>query len=251
MKVIRMLTFILAFSALANIAHAGRGLELIYFDSHIHTTHSDGTGAIADVKQVARKRGLNAVFVTNHTRQINDMDVWNEIVAQCETLSEKDFLMIPSFEITGSEGLFCRDHVLAWGVRRPFVGDPADALAPEEVWESPENPFGTGPMYPENIRRWTDWIHQNGGIAVHAHTSGTTQLSYNADFIEVINLSHIKNGEIIFADEPMSAAYEIQLEDTVSEDSYFRVAVISMEADGKPRFAYANPVFVMDDGCKR
>lgn len=456
--------------------HARKGLELVYFDGHIHTTHSDGGGSISDVKQAARARGLKAVFVANRAGQIVDLDEWNDIVNDCTACSEKDFLIIPSFEVTGSEGLLCRDHLLAWGVGNPFVGDPADALVSGEVWPSPENPFGTGPLYPENIRRWTDWIHENGGMAVHAHTSGTTQLSYNVDFIEVINHSNIKNvaglaemagfdadeawnlallfnnfavdggeflqlsvnmpnpqsgepdqpetiqlplqqalclgtsligdlggnscgpqwlgaptpqdlldagavpaaplnswddllmsyingvidhpiygvansdshntantdvgstvyddsdvgearngvylrdftpfeffkavrrgnlfattgpsvyfdvdgcmmgetvprrqgrdktvhinlsvdsesesavltsvaviknGDIIFAGVPMTATYAIQLEDSVSEDGYYRVEVISMEADGKPRFAYANPVFVMDDGCRR
>lgn len=167
--------------------------RLAYFDGHMHTTHSDGSGSIADIAQVARARGLDAVIVTNHTKQILDVAEWNEIVTQCAALSDPNFLMIPSFEVTGSEGLFCRDHVLAWGVTNPFVGDPNDALAPEEVWESPSNPFGTGPLYPDAIRRWTDWIHEQGGIAVHAHTTGTTQPSYNVDCIEVMNLSHVKD----------------------------------------------------------
>ncbi len=167
--------------------------EVFYFDGHIHTTHSDGSGSIADVKQVAIARGLDAVLVTNHARQIADMEEWNDIVDTCEALSDGDLMMIPSFEITGSEGLLCRDHVLAWGVRNPFVGSPADGLVPEEVWVSPRNPFGTGPLYPESIRKWTDWVRENKGLAVHNHTTGTTQLGYNPDFIEVFNMSHIKD----------------------------------------------------------
>jgi len=48
-------------------------------------------------------------------------------------------------------------------------------------------------MYPDVIRKWTDWIHEHGGIAIHAHTTGTTQLSYNVDCIELMNLSHVKD----------------------------------------------------------
>jgi hypothetical protein len=167
--------------------------EVVYFDGHMHTTHSDGSGSIADLKEVALARNLDAVFVTNHAKSIIDVDEWNDIVDSCGALSEEEFLMIPSFEITGSEGLLCRDHVLAWGVESPFVGDPVNGSVPEEVWPSPSNPYGTGPLYPENIREWTDWIHDNNGLAVHNHTTGTTQLSYNVDFIEVINMSHIKD----------------------------------------------------------
>ncbi|MBP7738623.1 MAG: PHP domain-containing protein [Spirochaetes bacterium] len=167
--------------------------RVFYFDGHIHTTHSDGSGSIADVKEAAIARGLNAVFVTNHAKQIVDMNEWNDIVDTCEALSDRDLMMIPSFEITGSESLLCRDHMLAWGVKNPFVGNAADALVPEEIWVSPKNPFGTGPMYPASFRQWSDWIHEQKGIAVHNHTTGTTQLDYNVDFIEVINMSHIKD----------------------------------------------------------
>jgi hypothetical protein len=167
--------------------------KLVYFDGHMHTTHSDGSGSIADVEQVARARGLSAVIVTNHTKQIVDVNEWNAIVAETAALSDPNFLMIPSFEITGSDGLFNRDHVLAWGVYDPFVGDDADALAPAEVWESPLNPAGTGPLVPESIVAWVDYIHSHKGLAVHAHTSGTTQLEYGVDFIELYNLSHVKD----------------------------------------------------------
>lgn len=193
MKLIRILILVVSVAVSGTAANAHRNLDLIYFDGHIHTTHSDGSGSIADVKYAAMERGLNAVIITNHTKQIVDMEEWQDIVSTCEALSERNFLMIPSFEVTGSEGLFCRDHILAWGVGNPFVGDPAEAMAPEEVWESPPNPFGTGPMYPDVIRQWTDWIHENDGIAVHAHTTGTTQLDYNVDYIELINLSHTKD----------------------------------------------------------
>jgi hypothetical protein len=50
-----------------------------------------------------------------------------------KALSDDNFLMLIAFEVTGSEGMFNRDHVLAWGVKDPFLGDNADELAPEEV----------------------------------------------------------------------------------------------------------------------
>ncbi len=193
MKPGRILTHILIFTALIAFGEGANDRQLIYFDGHTHTTHSDGSGSIGDIKHVAKARNLSAVFVTNHATQIEDTAEWDDIVNQCEKLSDNDFLLIPSFEITGSEGKFGRDHVLAWGVKSPFVGHPSEAATPEKVWPSPTNPFGTGPVYPQNIRKWTDWIHRNGGIAIHAHPTGTTQLSYNADFIEVINLSHMKD----------------------------------------------------------
>ncbi len=167
--------------------------RLVYFDGHIHTTHSDGSGSIADVAQVARARGLDAAIITNHTPQIVDAEEWNEIVTECAALSDSDFLMIPSFEITGSEGYLLRDHFLAWGVYVPFVSGAADATVPERFWPSPTNPDGTGPLHPEHIRAWVDYVHANGGLAVHAHTWGTTQPVYNVDFIELFNVGTVKS----------------------------------------------------------
>ena len=172
---------------------APQDYQLVYFDGHMHTTHSDGSGSLADIKSVAAARGLGAVIVTNHTKQIVDVNEWNDIVTGCAALSEPNFLMIPSFEVTGSDGLFNRDHFLAWGVYDPFVGDDANALAPEEVWPSPFNPEGTGPIAPESISAWMDYIHSHGGVAVHAHTSGTTQPWYGTDFIELYNVGHVKD----------------------------------------------------------
>ncbi len=193
MRTLRILPVLMVILALAGVTQAKWPYELHYFDGHMHTTHSDGSGSIEDVKEVAKARGLSAVIITNHTKQIVDIVEWTDIVMQCHQLSDRDILLVPSFEVTGSEGLLCRDHVLAWNVYNPFVGKPWHALAPEEVWQSPENPFGTGPLDSGVIRQWTDWIHRFKGIAVHAHPTGTTQLDYNVDYIELINLSHIKD----------------------------------------------------------
>ncbi|MBD3343635.1 MAG: hypothetical protein GF401_01080 [Chitinivibrionales bacterium] len=166
--------------------------KLIYVDGHMHTLESDGSGTMEDIKVAALKRGLDAVIVTNHTKQIT-LEEWENLNALSNSLTDENFLMINAFEVTGSEGMFNRDHVLAWFVDDPFVGDDALERAPEEVWESPGNPAGTGPLYPENITKWTDYIHEHDGLAVHAHTSGTTNPVYNVDFIEVFNLSHVKD----------------------------------------------------------
>ena len=167
--------------------------KLIYFDGHIHTTHSDGSGSLADVKEVALARGLSAVIVTNHTKQIVDVNEWNEIVTQCAELSDPNFLMVPSFEVTGSEGYILRDHFLAWNVYDPFVGNDSNALSPEEYWLSPRNNTGTGPLYPEHIRSWMDYIHSHSGLGVHAHTWGTTQPDYDVDYIELYNFGTVKD----------------------------------------------------------
>jgi len=71
------------------------------------------------------------------------------------------------------------------------VGDDLDELRPEQVWPDPPNPAGTGPVYPENLAKWADYVHSKGGIAIHCHTSGSTRLAYGVDCIEVFNQSHI------------------------------------------------------------
>ena len=176
---------------------AGRH-RLVYFDGHMHTVHSDGSGSIADIKTAALHRGLDAVFVTNHTgglkREVaSGRTNWDVTVEECKALSGPTFLMIPSFEITGSESKACRDHVLAWGAKDPYVGDDADRLIPEARWPSPANAQGTGPLKPESIAAWADYVHKQGGIAVHAHPTGTTQPGYGVDLIELWNSSHVKD----------------------------------------------------------
>jgi hypothetical protein len=190
LAVICLLVLAAAFAAVASADE--EHYDLVYFDGHMHTTASDGSGSMADIKAVALKRGLSAVLVTNHARSL-DRDNWANLNRQARELSSDRFLMINAFEVTGSEGLFNRDHVLAWGAANPFVGDATLGLSPEEVWTSPANPAGTGALYPANIAKWVDFIHRQGGIAVHAHTTGTTNPTYGVDFIEVFNLSHVKD----------------------------------------------------------
>ena len=165
--------------------------HLIYYDGHMHTTYSDGTGSVQDIKATALRRGLSLVIVTDHCTELTRAK-WEALVAETAAASDPGtFLALPGFEITGSEGIFNRSHMLAFNVADPFVGDDVNELCPEEVWPDPPNPAGTGPTYPENLAKWADYIHSNGGIAVHCHTSGSTRLEYGVDSIEVYNQSQI------------------------------------------------------------
>ena len=168
----------------------GKKPNLVYYDGHMHTVRSDGNGSVADIKATALSRGLDAVIITDHCKELTQEE-WASLVAECEANSDSTFLALPGFEVTGSDGMFNRDHVNALGAGDPFVGDDSDELCPEEVWESPLNPAGTGPLYPENIAAWVDYIHSQGGIAVHNHPSGSTSLEYGVDNLEVYNQSHV------------------------------------------------------------
>ena len=163
---------------------------LVYYDGHMHTTRSDGSGEVADIKATALSRGLDAVIITDHCKYLNQ-DNWASVVAETAAASDESFLALPGFEVTGSDGMFNRDHVNAWGVKDPFVGKNSSELCPEEIWESPPNPEGTGAMYPENIAQWVDYIHSKGGIAVHNHPSGTTTLGYGVNNLEIYNQGHV------------------------------------------------------------
>jgi len=163
---------------------------LMYYDGHMHSTRSDGSGSVADIKATALSRGLSAVIITDHCKDLTVAE-WQSLVAETAAASDSTFLALPGFEVTGSDGIFNRAHVNALNVADPFVGDNALELCPEEVWENPQNPAGTGPLYPENITKWADYIHSQRGIAVHNHPSGSTQLAYGVSHIEVYNQSHV------------------------------------------------------------
>ncbi len=163
---------------------------LVYYDGHMHTTRSDGSGTVTDIKATALSRGLSAVIITDHCKSLTQAK-WASLVAETEAVSDGSFLALPAFEVTGSDGMFNRDHINALGVDDPFVGDDSAELCPEEVWPSPPNPAGTGAMYPENLTKWVDYIHSKGGIAVHNHPSGTTTLGYGVNNLEVYNQSHV------------------------------------------------------------
>jgi hypothetical protein len=176
----------------AQQASAREPTLLVYYDGHMHTTRSDGSGSVADIKATALSRGLDAVIITDHCKSLT-REKWRSLVRETREASDRSFLALPGFEVTGSDGMFNRDHVNALYVRDPFVGRKANELCPEEVWESPPNPAGTGPLYPENITEWVDYIHKKRGIAVHNHTSGSTQLDYGVTHIEVYNQSHVED----------------------------------------------------------
>lgn len=175
---------------LANMAQAKQYAELVYFDGHMHTIYSDGSGTVADIKATALSRGLDVVIVTDHCEDLTQAE-WDALVAETAALSDGDILILPGFEITGGEGIFNRDHILALFVDDPFVNRYGDELCPSEVWPSPLNPAGTGVMYPENVARWVDFVHSQQGIAVHNHPSGTTNLDYGVKFLEVYNQGHV------------------------------------------------------------
>jgi hypothetical protein len=162
---------------------------LIYLDGHMHSVRSDGTGDVAQIKATAQSRGLSAVIITDHCTMLT-REKWDSLVADTKAASDASFLALPGFEMTGSEGLLNRDHIVAYDAATPFV-DSATETCPEEKWPSEANPDGYGTKQPENLVRWVDFVHSQGGIAVHVHPVGTTRLEYGVDDIEVYNQSQL------------------------------------------------------------
>ena len=99
-------------------------------DLHVHTTYSkDSLITPKDLVYYAKKRGLNAVAVTDH----------NYLEGSYKIAKETDFLIIPGMEVSSADG-----HIVALNVHE---------LIPR------------GLSAPETVER----IHKAGGVAIACH----------------------------------------------------------------------------------
>ena len=166
--------------------------SLIYCDGHMHTSLSDGTGSVADIKATALARGLSAVIVTDHCEDLTPQE-WDSLVADAKAATDDSFLVLVGFENTGWESATAppmRDHFLAYNAPSLYA---KDQVCISRQWPSAPNTSGTGPTNPEFLTKWVEWIHSQGGIAVHAHPAGSTQPEYGADLIEIWNQSTVND----------------------------------------------------------
>ena len=75
-------------------------------DLHVHTTYSkDSLITPKDLIYYAKKRGLNAVAVTDH----------NQLEGAFKIAKETDFLVIPGMEVSSADG-----HIVALNVQRTY-----------------------------------------------------------------------------------------------------------------------------------
>ncbi|HEX9862300.1 MAG TPA: CehA/McbA family metallohydrolase [Candidatus Bathyarchaeia archaeon] len=125
-------------------------------DLHVHTVYSpDSLITLETLVFYAKRRGLNAVAVTDH----------NRVEGALKFAGETDFLIIPGTEVNSSDG-----HIVALNVREVI---PRDLSAEETV----------------------ERIHEAGGIAVACHPfamfkgSLGKHASGKFDAIETINAS--------------------------------------------------------------
>jgi len=102
----------------------------INVDLHVHTTYSkDSLITPKDLVYYAKRRGLNAVAVTDH----------NQLEGAYKIAKETDFLVIPGMEVSSDDG-----HIVALNVQE---------LIPR------------GLSAPETVER----IHEVGGVAIACH----------------------------------------------------------------------------------
>jgi len=125
-------------------------------DLHVHTTYSsDSVITPKDLVFYAKKRGLNAVAVTDH----------NRVDGALKIAKETDFLVIPGTEVSSLHG-----HIIGLNIQEPI---PRDLSADETV----------------------DRIHKAGGIAIACHPfvlfkgSIGKHVTAKFDAVEAINAS--------------------------------------------------------------
>lgn len=108
---------------------------------HIHSTYSaDGTWPLARLKTVFKEEGYHFLGMAEHAEGL-DREKREAWLAECEALSDPDFVIIPGLEFSVGPGI----HILGLGVKRPLRGPSIAALV--------------------------DQIHEAGGVAVWAHPS--------------------------------------------------------------------------------
>ena len=112
--------------------------------AHVHTTHSDGGGTVAEVESAAAATGLDYVIVTDHDGLAGK---------PLEGYGDTGVLTIVGTEISNHEG-----HLLAVGLPAPtyrFSGDALDTL--RDLDDLGGLVFAAHPENPREDLRWTGW----------------------------------------------------------------------------------------------
>jgi len=81
-------------------------LLMLKIDLHVHTWYSDSTGSVKQVLEVAQRRGLDGIAITDH----------DTLQGAYEALQENNkLIIIPGMEIKTTQG-----EILAIGIRHPI-----------------------------------------------------------------------------------------------------------------------------------
>lgn len=120
------------------------GYRVIAADLHVHSFPGDGTLVAGQIAREARRRGLDAVAVTNHNR------TWPAMLGGHAGALVDGVLVIPGEEVTTPVG-----HIAAVGITHA-VG-----------WHPP-------------LASVIDAIHRQGGVAIAAHPGGDDAPGFDA-----------------------------------------------------------------------
>ena len=99
---------------------------------HLHTTHSDGTGTVADVVRAGRRSGADVVLLTDHDTLAGKVDEgWHD-----------DVLLLVGEEVSPRR----RDHTLVFGVDEPLdhSGRPIAEVVRDAPLAFAAHPFSAG-----------------------------------------------------------------------------------------------------------
>lgn len=87
---------------------------------HVHSRYSyDGKLTLSEIKSLCLDRGVHFVCMTEHTDELTASEA-NAYVEECRSLSDKDFVFVPGFEVP-----YQNTHVLQFGSTQ-FLSQFAD-----------------------------------------------------------------------------------------------------------------------------
>jgi hypothetical protein len=101
---------------------------------HAHSTYSDGERSLAELRSLFLAEGCRFVAMSDHADAFSAATV-RDYIAECDSLSDADFLFIPSLEF----GCERRMHILGYGVTTLV-----DSTDPQQVLLHIERSGGVG-----------------------------------------------------------------------------------------------------------
>lgn len=90
---------------------------------HVHSTYSDGEFTLAELRDELRALGCRFAFVTDHADWFDEERV-QRYRDECASLSDPDFLFIPSLEYSCCD----RMHILGYGVAALIDSDQPETV---------------------------------------------------------------------------------------------------------------------------
>lgn len=156
-------------------------VEAILCDLHMHTTESDGSNTIGEMIAAARKRGLNYIAITDHSKRVSMARGLNEerLLKQWEEIDQINATLEGAFRVLKS--VEC--DILEAG---PL--DIVDEVLAQADWVIASVHYGQKQSRDEITKRIVDAL-QNPNVDIVAHPTGRllgTRPPYEVDMEAVI-----------------------------------------------------------------